>query len=100
MNRSGLDIEETCVPVQALIAYVEAGDRIDDFLADYPTRTREQALAALQLRGTRSVAMPVPLDEFARTPTQGAEELRPQTRTAQDREVAALAFRRSRDGRA
>ena len=38
----------TRVPVQALIDYLEAGDRLDDFLADYPTVTREQAVAALE----------------------------------------------------
>ena len=39
----------TRVPVQALLDYLEAGDRLDDFLDDYPTVTREQAVAALQL---------------------------------------------------
>ena len=39
----------TRVPVQALIDYLEAGDRLDDFLADYPTVTREQAIAALEI---------------------------------------------------
>ena len=39
----------TRVPVQALIDYLEAGDRLDDFLADYPTVTRDQAIAALEL---------------------------------------------------
>jgi uncharacterized protein (DUF433 family) len=39
----------TRVPVQALIDYLEAGDRLDDFLADYPTVTHEQAIAALEL---------------------------------------------------
>jgi len=38
----------TRVPVQALIDYLEAGDRLDDFLADYPTVTRDQAVAALE----------------------------------------------------
>ena len=39
----------TRVPVQTLIDYLEAGDRLDDFLADYPTVTREQVVAALEL---------------------------------------------------
>lgn len=39
----------TRVPVQTLIDYLEAGDRLDDFLADFPTVTREQAVAALEL---------------------------------------------------
>lgn len=39
----------TRVPVKTLIDYLEAGDRIEDFLADFPTVTREQAVAALEL---------------------------------------------------
>jgi len=39
----------TRVPVQALIDYLEAGDRLDDFLDDYPTVMREQAVAALEI---------------------------------------------------
>ncbi len=39
----------TRVPVQALIDYLEAGDRLDDFLADYPTVTSEQAVSALEI---------------------------------------------------
>ena len=31
----------TRVPVQTLIEYIEAGDSIDDFLADFPTVPRE-----------------------------------------------------------
>jgi uncharacterized protein (DUF433 family) len=39
----------TRVPVRTLIDYLEAGDRLDDFLDDFPTVSREQALAALDL---------------------------------------------------
>lgn len=39
----------TRVPVQTLIDYLEAGDRLDDFLQDFPTVTRDQAIAALEL---------------------------------------------------
>ena len=39
----------TRVPVQTLLDYVEGGDRLDDFLEDFPTVTREQAVAALDL---------------------------------------------------
>lgn len=39
----------TRVPAQTLIDYLEAGDRLDDFLADYPTVTRDQAIAVLEL---------------------------------------------------
>jgi uncharacterized protein (DUF433 family) len=39
----------TRVPVQTLIDYLEAGDSLDDFLQDFPTVHREQAIAALEL---------------------------------------------------
>ena len=39
----------TRVPVKTLIDYVEAGDRLDDFLGDFPTVTRKQALQLLEL---------------------------------------------------
>lgn len=39
----------TRVPVQTLIDYLEAGDRLDDFLDDFPTVSREQVVAALEL---------------------------------------------------
>jgi uncharacterized protein (DUF433 family) len=41
----------TRVPVQTLLDYLEAGDRLDDFLDDFPTVRREQAVAALELAG-------------------------------------------------
>jgi uncharacterized protein (DUF433 family) len=41
--------EGTRVPVQTLIDCLEAGDRLEDFLNDFPTVSREQALAALQI---------------------------------------------------
>ena len=39
----------TRVPVQTLIDYLEAGERLDDFLDDFPTVSRDQAVAALEL---------------------------------------------------
>ena len=39
----------TRVPVKTLLDYLEAGDRIDDFLADFPTVRREQAIELLKL---------------------------------------------------
>ena len=41
------------VPVGALLDYLEAGQTINDFLADFPTVNREQAMAALELARTR-----------------------------------------------
>ena len=39
----------TRVPVKTLIDYLEAGDRLDDFLEDFPTVTRGQTSKVLQL---------------------------------------------------
>lgn len=38
----------TRVPVQTLLDYLEAGQPLSDFLEDFPTVTREQAVAALE----------------------------------------------------
>ena len=39
----------TRVPVKNLFDYLEAGDSLDDFLKSFPSVSREQALAALEL---------------------------------------------------
>jgi len=39
----------TRVPVRTLLEYLEAGDRLDDFLKDFPTVSRRQALQFLEL---------------------------------------------------
>lgn len=38
----------TRVPVQALVDYIEGGHSLDEFLQDFPTVTREVAIAALE----------------------------------------------------
>lgn len=38
----------TRVPVQTLIEYLEGGQRLDEFLEDFPTVSREQAIGALE----------------------------------------------------
>ena len=38
----------TRVPFQTLLDYLEAGDPLGDFLEDFPTVTREQAVSALE----------------------------------------------------
>ena len=38
----------TRVPVQTLLDYLEGGDTIDDFLAGFPTVTREHVVAFLE----------------------------------------------------
>ena len=39
----------TRVPIRTLVEYLEAGDRLDDFLRDFPTVTRPQVLAVLDV---------------------------------------------------
>ncbi len=51
----------TRVPVRILMEHLEAGDRIEDFLADYPTVSRHQAVALLE----RATTMLVSSDEAA-----------------------------------
>lgn len=38
----------TRVPVATLLDYLEAGDRVDDFLQDFPSVTREAVVAVLE----------------------------------------------------
>ena len=38
----------TRVPVQTLLDYLEGGDSLDDFLMDFPSVTREHAIAVLE----------------------------------------------------
>jgi len=39
----------TRVPVQTLLDYLEEGDTLDQFLEDFPTVSREHAVAVLEL---------------------------------------------------
>ena len=39
----------TRVPVQTLIEYLEAGDTLDVFLDEFPSVTREHAVAVLEI---------------------------------------------------
>ena len=46
----------TRVPVAYLFGHLAAGDTIDDFLAGYPSVSREQALAVLEAAKTELFA--------------------------------------------
>jgi uncharacterized protein (DUF433 family) len=46
----------TRVPVQTLLDYLEGGESIDDFLAGFPTVSREQVIAFLEQAKDRLVA--------------------------------------------
>jgi uncharacterized protein (DUF433 family) len=39
----------TRVPIKNLFDYLEAGDSLDEFLTSFPSVTREQAVATLEL---------------------------------------------------
>ena len=41
----------TRVPIKNLIDYLAAGDGLDQFLEDFPSVSRQQAVAALELAG-------------------------------------------------
>ena len=45
----------TRVPVQTLLDYLEAGENIDEFLAGFPTVTRQQVVAFLEEATTQMV---------------------------------------------
>jgi uncharacterized protein (DUF433 family) len=47
----------TRVPVQTLFDYLEAGDSLDTFLDQFPTVTREQSVAALELARDKVLAL-------------------------------------------
>ena len=51
--------EGTRVPVKTLLDYLKAGDRVDDFLEDFPTVTREQVSKVLDAAGEA-------VDQYAR----------------------------------
>jgi uncharacterized protein (DUF433 family) len=46
----------TRVPVQSLFDYIEGGDTLDEFLRQFPSVQREQAIAALGLARESVVA--------------------------------------------
>ncbi len=48
----------TRVPVQTVIDYIKHGHSLDEFLDDFPTVTREQALAALEIAKDALVSQP------------------------------------------
>ena len=50
----------TRVPVKTLYDYLEAGDSLDEFLNDFPGVTRDQAVAALELRREMTEARATP----------------------------------------
>lgn len=52
----------TCVPAHSLFDFLEAGDTLEEFLHQFPSVSREQAVAALEYardQVTRSLTIPV-----------------------------------------
>ena len=39
----------TRVPIQTLFDYIEGGEKLEDFLDDYPTVTKEKAIEVLEM---------------------------------------------------
>jgi uncharacterized protein (DUF433 family) len=46
----------TRVPVKTLLAYLESGETIEEFLDNFPTVTKEQAIAFLEEAGRALLA--------------------------------------------
>jgi uncharacterized protein (DUF433 family) len=46
----------TRVPARALLDYLEGGETLDEFLEQYPTVSRQQAIAFLEQAGERLLA--------------------------------------------
>jgi uncharacterized protein (DUF433 family) len=49
-------LSTTRVPFQTLLDYLEGGDSLDEFLLDFPTVSREVAVAALRQAGNLALA--------------------------------------------
>lgn len=50
----------TRVPVDTLFEYIEAGDTLDEFLRQFPTVSRKQAVAVLEAARRRTEETAVP----------------------------------------
>jgi len=50
----------TRVPVDTLFEYLEAGDTLDEFLRQFPTVTRTQAVAVLEAARQRTEETAIP----------------------------------------
>ena len=50
----------TRVPVDTMYEYLEAADTLDEFLRQFPTVTREQAVAVLESAKQRTAAAAIP----------------------------------------
>ena len=56
----------TRVPIQALFDYIEGGETLEEFLENFPTVSREQALDVLNLAGKFITSERVLNEHFAR----------------------------------
>jgi uncharacterized protein (DUF433 family) len=46
----------TRVPIQALFDYIEGGEPLDEFLADFPNVTRAHAIAVLEMAKAAAIS--------------------------------------------
>lgn len=51
---------QTRVPVQILLDYLEGGETIDDFLEGFPSVSREQVIAFLEIVKDKMIAELIP----------------------------------------
>jgi uncharacterized protein (DUF433 family) len=50
----------TRVPVETLFDYLEAGETLDEFVRQFPTVTRDQAVAVLHAAKREAIDRPIP----------------------------------------
>ncbi len=55
----------TRVPVQTLFDYLEGGDSLDEFLDDFPSVTKEQAIEVLEMAKTTLTTEKILDENFA-----------------------------------
>ncbi len=55
----------TRVPIQALFDYIEDGEPLDEFLENFPTVTRKQAIQVLEIAGKLITSENVLHEHFA-----------------------------------
>jgi uncharacterized protein (DUF433 family) len=92
----------TRVPVQTLLDYLEAGESIDDFLAGFPSVTRQQVIAFLEEAKDRLIetASCAPLFERTRSDDVfGSLKFSGRAKTLEEMDAGVLAEARRRYAR-
>lgn len=66
----------TRVPAETLLEYLERGQSLAEFLADFPTVTQDQAVAALEEAKEALLARSVPPNPSSTCWTRGSKRIR------------------------